>query len=293
MEAYDKFYTEFAYLKILHASTLFSYDEAVLRTTQKAKDGYLDKSEPIFRTLSGSNEFELAKNLKALHHKFKKSFRTILRETVFVRAISVLEVFLIDTVREIYLARKDLFKGSDINTLSYTHLLSFKNQSEILSYIINRECRKLQNDGFINICKYFRNKLNIELNNFKDPLNLLFEYHDKRHLLVHRLGLTDKEYRHKYNTRDRQVDINEKYLIGAFKNIRAFCEFVLDEYTNVINSTDNLLDQTDEPSATIDLKTLDKIGKEAIKTNYTFSFDDNIVQLKDLSLQLINEADDI
>lgn len=293
MEAYDNFQTEFAHLEMLHASTLFAYDEAILRTTQKAKEGYIDKKEPVFRTLSGGNEFKLANNLKALHNKYKNSFRTILRETIFVRAISVLEVFLIDTVREIFLARKDLFINSDVFTISYPHLLSFKNSSEILSYIINKECRNLQNGGFIDISKYFRNRLKIELNNFKEPLKLIFEYHDKRHLIVHRLGLTDKEYRHKYDTDIKRVNINEKYLISAFKNIRAFCDFVLNESSQIINSTDNLLNQIDEPSATIALKTLDKKGNEAIKKNYTFSFDDNIVQLKDLSLQIINEAADI
>nr|MDA3834470.1 hypothetical protein [Spirochaetales bacterium] len=33
-------------------------------------------------------------------------------------------------------------------------------------------------------------------------------------------------------------------------------------------------------------------GNEAIKKNYIFSFDDNIVQLKDLSLQTIKETED-
>ncbi len=297
MEAYDKFQTEFANLEILHAATLFSYDEAILHTKQRAKrganEGYIDRSEPVFRKLSGGNEFKLANNLKALHKKYKQSFRTILRETIFVRAISVLEVFLIDTLREIYLARKDLFINSGVITLSYPHLLSFKNPSEILSYIINKECRNLQNGGFIDISKYFRKSLKVELNNFNGSLKLISEYHDKRHLIVHRLGFTDKEYRHKYNTDIKRVNINEKYLISAFKNIRAFCEFVLNESTKIINSTDNLLNQTDETFATIALKTLDKKGNEAIKKNYSFSFDENIVQLKDLSLQTIKKTDDI
>lgn len=293
MKAYNNFQREFTHLEMLHASTLYAYDEAILRSTQNAKEGYLNKKEPVFRKLAGGNEFRLASNLKALHNKYKHSFRTILRETIFVRAISVLEVFLIDAVRKILVARKDLFTQSKIVTLSYPHLISFNNSSEILSYIINNECRNLHNGGFKEICNYFRNRLKIELNNFKEPLKIIFEYHDKRHLIVHRLGLTDKEYRHKYNTNIKRVNINEKYLISAFKNIRAFCEFVLNESTIIINSTDNLLNQTDESFATIALKTLDKKGNEAIKKNYIFSFDDNIVQLKDLSLQTIKETEDI
>jgi len=82
-------------------------------------------------------------------------------------------------------------------------------------------------------------------------------------------------------------------LINAFINIRAFCEFVLNESIRIINSSDNLLSQTNEPFVTIALKTLDEKGYEAIQRNYIFSFDDSIVQLKDLSLQTIKKTDDI
>jgi hypothetical protein len=293
MEAYNNFQTEFSHLEMLHASTLYAYDEAILRSRQKAKEGYINKKDPVFRRLAGGNEFRLADTLKELHNKYKNNFRTILRETIFVRAISVLEVFLIDTIREILLARKDLFLNSDIIKISYPHLISFNNSSEILSYIINNECRNLHNGGFKEISKYFRNRIKIELNNFKEPLKLIFEYHDNRHLIVHRLGLTDKEYRHKYNANIKKVYISEKYLINAFINIRAFCEFVLNESIRIINSSDNLLSQTNEPFVTIALKTLDEKGYEAIQRNYIFSFDDSIVQLKDLSLQTIKKTDDI
>jgi hypothetical protein len=293
VEAYDKFQAEFAHLEMLLASTLFAYNEAILLSTQRAKEGYIDRKKPVFRKLAGGNEFKLANNLKALHKRYRTSFKTILRETIFVRAISVLEVFLIDTVREILLARKALFLNSKIVTISYPHLLSFKNSSEILSYIINKECRNLQNGGFIDITKYFRDRLKIEFNNFKEPLRLIFEYHDKRHLIVHRLGLTDKEYRHKYATEAKKVNISEKYLISAFKIIRAFCDFVLNESLQIINSADSFLSQPDDSFARIAVKALDKKGIEAIKKNYIFSFDDNVIQLKDLNLQAIKETDDI
>ena len=291
MEAYDNFKQEINQLEMLHASTLFSYDETILRTTQRAKDGFIDKKEPIFRKLAGGTESKLADNLKSLHNKYKSGFRTILRENMFVRAISALEVFLIDTAREILLTRKDLLIKNDIVTLSYPHLLSFKNSSEILSYLVNNEYRNLHNGGFKEINRYFRNRLKIELNNFNEPLKLIFEYHDKRHLIVHRLGLTDKEYRHKYNTKVKRVTIGEKYLLSAFKNIRDFCEFVLNESEKIISVTNNDLDKSDLPMATIALRTLDKTGHEAIKSNFVFTFDDNIVELKDLSLQTIKEDD--
>ena len=110
MKPYNNFIKEIEQLEILHASTLYAYDETILHTRLRKKDGFLDKNDTIIRTLSGHNNFTLAKNLQELHNRYKKDFRVILRETLFVRAISVLEVFLVDTIREILLNRTDLFE---------------------------------------------------------------------------------------------------------------------------------------------------------------------------------------
>ena len=145
----------------------------------------------------------------------------------------------------------------------------------------------------MDITKYFRNRLKIELNNFTEPLRLIFEFHDKRNLIVHRLGLTDKEYRHKYAIEAKKVNISEKYLISSFKIIRYFCDFVLNESLQIINSADSFISQPDDSFVQIAVKPLDKKGIEAIKKNYIFSFDDNVIQLKDLSLQSIKGTDDL
>jgi hypothetical protein len=60
MDSYDKFQAEFAHLEMLLASTLYAYDETILRSIQRAKDVYNDIKEPIFRKLAGGNEFKLA-----------------------------------------------------------------------------------------------------------------------------------------------------------------------------------------------------------------------------------------
>jgi ribosomal protein S25 len=61
----------------------------------------------------------------------------------------------------------------------------------------------------------------------------------------------------------------------------------------IINSADSFISQSDDSFVQIAVKTLDKKGLEAIKKNYIFSFDDNVIQLKDLSLQSIKVTDDI
>ena len=42
------------------------------------------------------------------------------------------------------------------------------------------------------------------------------EYHDRRHLLVHRLGKADEQFRKKYNLKSQRITIEEDYLFECF-----------------------------------------------------------------------------
>lgn len=44
------------------------------------------------------------------------------------------------------------------------------------------------------------------------------EYHDRRHLLVHRLGETDSQYRKKYNANTKSISISDDYIIGCMED---------------------------------------------------------------------------
>lgn len=52
------------------------------------------------------------------------------------------------------------------------------------------------------------------------------EYHDRRHLLVHRLGKTDQQYRSKYNTIAPAIIVDEDYLFSCFNDFIDFAELL-------------------------------------------------------------------
>jgi len=178
MEAYTKFDIEMQNLESLHAATLFAYDQTVERIKERIKQKYVKASEPIQRTLSKEYTYTLADNARSLRAKYRKQFRKHLRETLFVRAISILEVFLIDTLRQVFVARMDLLHREERESFSYAHLLSFRSLSEIATHLINKECRKLQNRGFNYLSTYFASKLGIEFDKFTVPMVTLREYHE-------------------------------------------------------------------------------------------------------------------
>ena len=80
---------------------------------------------------------------------------------------------LIEMVKEIFLKRKDLFHSGNKIEFNHGELLSSENISALWTKLINKECRRLQNQGFIEVKKYYRNNFNIDFNNFKDEIGYI------------------------------------------------------------------------------------------------------------------------
>jgi len=51
----------------------------------------------------------------------------------------------------------------------------------------------------------------------------MVEYHEIRHILVHRLGKVDKKFRKKYGYNEGTISLTEEFLITAINDISKFC----------------------------------------------------------------------
>jgi hypothetical protein len=157
----------------------------------------------------------------------KHELRNSLRELVFVRLITALEIFFIDLIKDAFLINKEPFKRQDVSpSFTQAELLSVHSTAEIYNKIINKECRKLTSGGFLDIVKFYRKYFNVEMGNFSPGLSKMEEYHDRRHLQVHRLGATDQSYREKYNFSKHFTTIDDEYLMNCFKDFKTFSEMV-------------------------------------------------------------------
>src|SRR5204862_1595218 len=106
--------------------------------------------EPQSFVLFDNKDLESHELLRGAHnflHKVKTQFPRYLREAIFVRLISALEVFLIDSVRDIFLARRDLFYSADKVEFAVSEVLSADSISQVWTKVINRELRKLHGRG--------------------------------------------------------------------------------------------------------------------------------------------------
>jgi hypothetical protein len=189
----------------------------------------------------GSWEREVAHNVGHYRQLVTKQLPRILRETVFVRLLSAFEVFITDLVRAIYLARPDLLQRKEHIEISYSYIVSLRSISELISRLVNRDCRALTSGGFREYEKYFQSKVQIRFPELPGYIQLQ-EINNRRHLLVHRLGLTDEQYRHAYNYDKKKAPIDESYLTAAFHTVRQFSDG-LTEMATFVCSASNACDE--------------------------------------------------
>jgi len=162
--------------------------------------------------------------------RFKRNSVLILEKTLnqqtLVRAISALEIFLVDLFRDVFIITKIPFKDqSKIHEYSQSQILSIKSTSELFNQIINKECRSLSSGGFNEIIKAYKKRLDIDLLHISPGKQKMIEYHEIRHLIVHKLGRTDSQFRERYKLNNKAgISVDDEYLIICIKDIEGFAE---------------------------------------------------------------------
>lgn len=179
-----------------------------------------------------------------------------LRELIHIRIISALEVYLVDNIKYISLHSKQPFKSNAKVEITTQELLSYKSTSAIFEKIINKECRQLSGSGYKKICKFYKDKLNIDIANTAPGYSIMMEYHDRRHLLVHRLGRTDAFYKGKYNTIKKGVTIKASYLKSALTNVDQYVEKINELTINTIKEKDDSEKEPKNKTITVRFKSL-------------------------------------
>ena len=125
--------------------------------------------------------------------KQRKQMDRMLSELTLVRLVSVLESFLVGAVRDVFVISKTPFMDPSLRIeMSQEELIANNSPSKIYKRIIDRETRRLSSGGFKAVIKFYKRRFNIDLPAISPGYSALQGYHDRRHLLVHRLGRTDK-----------------------------------------------------------------------------------------------------
>lgn len=227
MKSYDRFIREVHNINRWLYTTIYSYKIATtdLRTRLSANDDVESSVADAFNDI-GYNAFSLI-------HRLSTDNTKMCKELALIRSISALEVYLIDSIREIYHSNKSPFMKTAVIEYQLGEVLSCTDINELHDKYIEKQCRQLHSGGFEEITKFYKTRFNIEFTKFNTTIesktygfNQIKQYHQKRHIIVHRLGKTDAQYRKTYNTFETEVKLEESDLSVFFKVLLQFAYFV-------------------------------------------------------------------
>lgn len=286
--AHKKFRRELRRLVTLYNAVVHAFERAEKDLKKKVynTDEEYDPKTTVYLDQIESDLYLISGNSYELLNCYKNRFRRYIREVLIIRIVSTLEVFLIETLREIFLSRKDLFQNGKVIDFTYNELLSNTKITQVWSKILNKECRNLQNQGFLEFKKYYLKNMGIDFNRYPGGISFLEQIHDIRHLLVHQLGKIDRQYAHKYNESAKQIRINETDFREYIGSICSFAEYIAAESANLINKTEQKEQSSELLSYFIAITLLDEEARLLFQRDYTFFTNDELVRFSDIAVSV-------
>ena len=79
-----------------------------------------------------------------------------------MRLISSVEVFHVDLVRAIFMFRRDLPARNQPLELPYAYVASLTTLSELITKLVDRDCRAITSGGFDEATKYFKRQFQMD-----------------------------------------------------------------------------------------------------------------------------------
>lgn len=221
LNSYMKFKAQSRRIKRLYLVSLYAYEGALSNLNRELKSNKIDMSTDMYfqDNLVARSPNEMRKNLD-------DKYPIVLRESLFVRQISLLEIFLGDTLKELSNSTTKPFMSKNEKKYKISHILSLDNIKELQDKIIDEEIRSKISQGFSNIKKFYLYNLKIDFSKAGINLNTLQQLHDIRHLLVHNNGKTDEYYRHKYNISEKYIEIKEEFFLENFRLLSDFADYI-------------------------------------------------------------------
>lgn len=276
LKSYSILRTELKSLKFFYDSTCLSYQRVREVLDVRNRNREIDN----LLTYEGVKWSRRQKNVRK--EVAKNRTETFLRELILVRVISALEIYLVDIVRDIFLVTKAPFMDKSVRIeFSQEELIANNSPTSIYSKIINRETRRLTSGGFNEFIKYYKKRFSIDLSSIEPGYKVMNEYHDRRNILVHRLGYTDESYRRKYNSSQKKVAVDPEYISGLLDDIDRFSSQVAGKVESFISEHD--FDGISHKSKLVaDIHFLKEKVPACLQPNFQFWADDEYVVMTDL-----------
>jgi hypothetical protein len=219
-ESYNKLKNNLKDSRQIYDITYHLYQTERIRLKAELTSG--QKINPTLNTSIGSIEHSPT----SLYQRLETLYPFKLRQLLLISAITSLEVYLTDVILEIFERDITPFKKKEPITFQKNYLLSLSSIRKIQQDLISKDFRNLTSGGLNQIEKYYKKMFDIDLKNLGINFNEIEEIHIRRHLFVHRNGITDTDYVAKfpeYGFRvSEQIKIEHQYLIDSLNKISDF-----------------------------------------------------------------------
>lgn len=237
LHAFRVFKLEVRRLEKLYDNSIYAYRVTRDSIYESIKSHQIDYNDPVVFNSFDGNEFKIG-NAQSTAHNYRLQHPRYLRELIFIRLISALEIFLIDSLKDSLTSEKRMLETLGDKELDFKlgEILAFKNLSQLINKYVTKEARSLQSQGYEAIKKYYTKVLKVDFGASGVSSKDIERYHQERHLLVHNSGKTDEKYRHDYNTEAKSLDISEGYLVQVRQDIFAIALYVNNELSRRILS---------------------------------------------------------
>lgn len=219
-ESYNKLKNNLKDSKQIYDITYHLYQAERKRLEIQLKSG--KRIKPTLKTSVGFIEH----GPSSLYQRLENLYPFKLRQLLLISIITSLEVFLTDVILEIFERDITPFKKDEPITFQKNYLLSLSSIQKIQKDLITKDFRNLTSGGLAQIEKYYKKMFEIDLKNLGVDFAEIEEIHIRRHLFVHRNGITDGEYVNKfpqYGFRiSEQIKLEHQYLIDSINKISDF-----------------------------------------------------------------------
>ncbi len=224
---------------------------------------------------------------------FEQNIPFLSRELLYIRIVSALEVFLVQSVRDVFKQTTKPFE-SNIKKMELNHsqILSFTTIRELRNLLLHKETRPLSSAGYEDVVKYYKQQLEVDISSLGPGLNKMKYYHEIRHILVHRLGKVDKHFKHQYGFKKTYLQIDESLLFELFNDVYTYASLVSEKVSSLINTHSNIEVYKEFIGQRLRIEFDSKISDKVnfLEPEYNFWVGDEIYHLADLGMNIISKG---
>ncbi|WP_057937865.1 hypothetical protein [Algoriphagus resistens] len=224
---------------------------------------------------------------------FEQNISFLSRELIYIRIVSALEIFLIQSVRDVFKQTEKPFESNNKKIeLNYSQVLQLSSIRQLRNAMLHKETRPLSSAGYEDVVKYYKQQLRLDISSLGPGLGKMKYYHQVRHILVHRLGKVDKQFQKEHNFKKTYLQIDESLLINLFNDVYAYAYQVSEKIKALIDANKILKIYRQFKGERLRIEFDSKINDKVnfLEPEYHFWVGDDVFYLEDLGLHIISKG---